>query len=297
MRSLREIVHVYSVPASDVVRTVNEEFRHLDTTVVLCLLKARADSSGASSGSRSGANGSHVHWTKEIAAHYKFFRWGEDCLLPWETRRGSMQMSVMAFSEVVTAGPSAVTLGPSTLRKTGANMADLVVRSGMSRDDSGAISQFVPLRPQSVLNGVSSAFSPDRPNEAAAAAGTGTGAGAASTASAGQTVLPTPGALNRQGSQNLSETASTSSASTSYTASATPSRPSITASTASSPIPRPVSAALSAPSPSPQPALQRSLLRTNSAQSMMSVASTSSSAPVKGKSLFGKVSAMFGGAH
>lgn len=84
---------------------VMEDFRHLDTEIVLSLIKARTDALPPSQ--------NPIHWTKELANHYSSFR--RDDLLSWETKK---HLTVVSFSESTAAGSNSSILGPKTLRKT-----------------------------------------------------------------------------------------------------------------------------------------------------------------------------------
>lgn len=84
-----------------------ENLRHLDTAIVLSLVKARSDYSPTIAMTLSGA----TTWTKQLEDIHCVFR--GDIALPWENRKHN---SIMTFTESNTAGPS--TLGPTTLRKS-----------------------------------------------------------------------------------------------------------------------------------------------------------------------------------
>ena len=89
---------------------VGEEFRHLDTNIVLSLVKARADVNTFASTFTGGT----VDWFKELSSIYNYFRW--DDLLPWEAAKKNM--TIISFAEAASSGLGSQNLGPITLRKS-----------------------------------------------------------------------------------------------------------------------------------------------------------------------------------
>ena len=77
MKCLQEIATIYAAPADNVKNIIVEDLRHLDTSVVLALSRARSDYGVIQRGPR--------HWTKLVAAAYSLRsnRW--DYELPWES--------------------------------------------------------------------------------------------------------------------------------------------------------------------------------------------------------------------
>lgn len=107
---LKEITAVFVVAPDEVTKVVVEHLRHLDTAVVLSLVKARSDyTPGGSLVTRSANSGS---WSKQLEDVYPFFK-GDICL-PWEGRKS---ITILTFTESAKAGPGNQLLGPLTLRK------------------------------------------------------------------------------------------------------------------------------------------------------------------------------------
>lgn len=90
---------------------ITEEFRHLDTSIILSLVKARADiNTTVQSENR---NKPPVNWYKELVTRYAYFHWEDP--LPWEAKKSNTlfndnNSSLMNKQE-------AISLGPATLRK------------------------------------------------------------------------------------------------------------------------------------------------------------------------------------
>jgi hypothetical protein len=89
---------------------VVESLRHLDTAIVLSLVRARYDYSPGMSSAISRSTGT-ITWVKQLEDIYSMFK-GE-ILLPWEGRKA---LTILAFAESAKAGTSV--LGPSSLRKS-----------------------------------------------------------------------------------------------------------------------------------------------------------------------------------
>ena len=89
---------------------VSEEFRHLDTNIVLSLVKARADVNTFTSS----FTGNNVDWFKELSTLYNYFRWDE--MLPWEIAKKNM--TIISFADAASTGSGSQSLGPNTLRKS-----------------------------------------------------------------------------------------------------------------------------------------------------------------------------------
>jgi hypothetical protein len=87
---------------------VSEEFRHLDTNIVLALTKARSDFNTTSIG----FSGNSINYAKELAVLYAFFKWEEP--LYWENHK--KQLTPAELSDVVAASSSS--RGPTSLRKS-----------------------------------------------------------------------------------------------------------------------------------------------------------------------------------
>jgi hypothetical protein len=69
--SIREVVYVYMAPTENIVRMITDELRHLDTRILLTLLKSRSDFSQKSA------------WVKELNLIYpSLTRWNQP--FPWE---------------------------------------------------------------------------------------------------------------------------------------------------------------------------------------------------------------------
>jgi hypothetical protein len=117
---MKEIAAVYLVGPEDVSKVVIENLRHLDTAIVLSLVKARSDYSPGGSITRIGA----PNWTKQLEDVFSSFK--GDISLPWEGRK---PVTILAFSESARAGSGSQTLGPSSLRKS-TMMADADKRNG-----------------------------------------------------------------------------------------------------------------------------------------------------------------------
>jgi len=86
---------------------VSEEFRHLDTNIVLALTKARSDFNSTSIG----FSGNSINYSKELSTQYAFFKWDES--LYWENHK--KQLTPVELSETVAASSSS--RGPTSLRK------------------------------------------------------------------------------------------------------------------------------------------------------------------------------------
>ncbi len=113
MSCLREIAVVYAAPADKVKNIIVEDLRHLDTSIVLALSRARSDYGVIQKG--------QDHWTRLVAAAYSLrsHRW--DYELPWESTSSSSS-----------------TRWPSTLRKSSAPVSalyhELLLRGGASEN-------------------------------------------------------------------------------------------------------------------------------------------------------------------
>ena len=97
---LQEIAAIYAAPADKVKNVIVEDLRHLDTSIVLALSRARSDYGVLQKGPR--------HWTKLVAAAYSLrsHRW--DYELPWESSTSSSAIH-----------------RPTTLRKSSAPLSAL----------------------------------------------------------------------------------------------------------------------------------------------------------------------------
>lgn len=107
MLCLREMCQIFLVPPELVVMMVSEEFRHLDTNIVLALSKARSDFNSTSIG----FSGNSINYAKELSVMYAFFKWDES--LYWENHK--KQLTASELSEAVLSSSSR---GPTTLRKS-----------------------------------------------------------------------------------------------------------------------------------------------------------------------------------
>lgn len=105
-----------------------EDLRHLDTAVVLSLVKSRADYSPGGGMSRVGAGS----WTKSLEDANSIFK--GDILLPWEGRKS---LTILAFSESAKVGQGSQSLGPLSLKKVSLLPAKgLGSRNGVPRPSS-----------------------------------------------------------------------------------------------------------------------------------------------------------------
>lgn len=115
MICLKEISLVLRATPEDVPKMVIEGLRHLDTRVVLAIVKARSDSA---------VKGQH-HWARQLSAVYgNTNKW--DSPLPWELKKN---MTIVTFAESAAAGSSSQALGPITLRKSYIPVSSSVINS------------------------------------------------------------------------------------------------------------------------------------------------------------------------
>ena len=124
---LKDLGFVFMISGSKVSKYVLEDLRHLDTHVVMALVRARADYVSQKFGR---------HWTRDLQAVYPLFH--ADPPLPWETTDKK--------SSATTAGLAATSIGgPPTLRKTTAPltesrrlqiMRDVLVKKALTRANS-----------------------------------------------------------------------------------------------------------------------------------------------------------------
>ncbi len=140
MVCLKEIcLGIYSAPPERVRKKVVEELRHLDTDVVLVLLRARRDYSLAS------LQKGKDHWSRTIASAYGFRRWDHE--LPWITptnrdKRLSRIRNTSAGSANEVSNDDSKNdqieglenKGPTTLRKSSQPLSSLYLRL-MQRSD------------------------------------------------------------------------------------------------------------------------------------------------------------------
>jgi hypothetical protein len=143
---------------------VIESLRHLDTAIVLALVKARSD-----------FNKGNASWTKKLSDAFGTIKW--DAALPWESKKIN---TIVAFAESAAAGSSSQSLGPSTLRKTSVPITSLMIAeyaragadhdpaasaamaSGLGFSDSAGNSSSTNLEATS-SSAMSSSFAPNRP--------------------------------------------------------------------------------------------------------------------------------------
>mmetsp|Transcript_12211 Transcript_12211/g.18463 ORF Transcript_12211/g.18463 Transcript_12211/m.18463 type:complete len:1084 (+) Transcript_12211:93-3344(+) len=92
---LREIVYIFMTPAENVVKMVSEDLRHLNTHVVLSLLKSRVD------------YGPKAEWYTPLSEIFAAIKW--DTPLPWEGKNASTGKE--SFSN------NSERIGPHSLRK------------------------------------------------------------------------------------------------------------------------------------------------------------------------------------
>ena len=119
------------------IQVVVEHLRHLDTTVVLSLVKARADYSpsgltSSTSMTRSSTAQTTINWTKHLENIYSSFK--NDSPLPWEGRK---HITIMSFAESTKASSGSSTLGPITLRKLTAVSGGSTQFGGINSHSSG----------------------------------------------------------------------------------------------------------------------------------------------------------------
>ena len=121
---LKEMAAVFAAPPENVTKIVVENLRHLDTIVVLALLRARADFT-----TRGGSN----FWTKKVGSAYGFSKW--DHMLQWEKRK------VVSVMSVIETAANTDPLGPVTLRKASISTLEMeLIHSqhlGATSDDDG----------------------------------------------------------------------------------------------------------------------------------------------------------------
>lgn len=116
---LEEIVSVFEATSGEeVVRVVTEELRHLDTAVVLGLVRVRADFNSVLTGSNSS-------WAKALSSKYLNYKW--DTMMPWEGRKA---VTIVSFREAMNSAYS-TKMGPKTLRRSGNAMPNVYVNEAM----------------------------------------------------------------------------------------------------------------------------------------------------------------------
>lgn len=121
---LKEMAAIFAAPPEHVTKIVVENLRHLDTIVVLALLRARADFT-----TRGGSN----FWTRKVSTAYGFSKW--DHMLQWEKRK------VVSVMSVIETAANTDPLGPVTLRKASISTLEMeLIHSqhlGATSDDEG----------------------------------------------------------------------------------------------------------------------------------------------------------------
>lgn len=113
MLCLSEICSLFAVSSAEVTKVITEDLRHLDTSIILGLAKARQDFN------QRGAD----NWSKELSATFMNYKW--DVSLPWENKK---PLTVLTFTETYVASSSGSnTMGPLTLRKSSAPVSALYI--------------------------------------------------------------------------------------------------------------------------------------------------------------------------
>eukprot|EP01035_Chromulina_nebulosa_P017055 gene17055-22565_t len=138
MLCLKEIAAVYQAEPQDVAKIIIENLRHLDTAIVLSLVKARADFSPKG-----------CAWVKSLNNAFGQIRW--DNQLPWELKKN---MTIVSFAESAAEGSNSQALGPITLRKlnSSTNKSNMLDINYNDLDSNGVSSSFTPLRPDSMID-------------------------------------------------------------------------------------------------------------------------------------------------
>jgi len=95
---------------------VSEEFRHLDTNIVLALVKARSDFNSIAVG----AAGNSLNYAKDLGALYSYFKW--EAPMYWET---NVKQYVLADLPALMASSSA-SRGPVSLRKAAGSSVNMI---------------------------------------------------------------------------------------------------------------------------------------------------------------------------
>lgn len=143
---LEEICVVYEATSGEeVMRIVTEDLRHLDTSVVLGLVKLRSDFQNPITGTTNA-------WAKALSTKYLNYKW--DTMLPWEGRK---PVTVLAFREAMSGGNAGQKLGPKTLRRAGHAVANIYMaetlrqqqqqqRLMLGASTGGALSQQQPTK-------------------------------------------------------------------------------------------------------------------------------------------------------
>jgi hypothetical protein len=135
MQCIREVGTVFGASADMVRKVVVENLRHLDTDLVLSLVKSRNDYGGLQMGAD--------HWTRTIASTYSFTKWQHEPA--WSRASNTQRQSQIAQRQgaallgLASAGdsiPDLKSTTPSTLRKSAAPLSSLYIEMSGKRSVS-----------------------------------------------------------------------------------------------------------------------------------------------------------------
>jgi hypothetical protein len=116
---LEEVAVVFEATSGDeVVRVVTEDLRHLDTSVVLGMVRVRVDFHNVLTGGTSA-------WAKLLSVKYLNYKW--DTPLPWEGRK---PVTILSFRDAM-GNASSNKMGPRTLRRAGNAMPNVFVHEAL----------------------------------------------------------------------------------------------------------------------------------------------------------------------